>query len=239
MPSNLESIIINLINNIPSQPECNEGDTLNDNPCNPSQCINGTWNELSIDCPEQTGIPCGNGLYLSPSENECCSICTTYGDLNSDSALNVSDVVLTVAYILGTSDARNINDENPFGMNPNDPNGQDDILIQGDDLHLLIDQPVKVLLRSIDVLHNFYVPQFRGKMDMVPGMITYYWFTPEKSGEYEILCAELCGVGHHAMRGFVSVDNESNYNEWLSEQMTFKESMESASLNVNKFAENK
>ena len=56
---------------------------------------------------------------------------------------------------------------------------------------------------------------------------------------YEILCAELCGVGHHAMRGFVSVDNESNYNEWLSEQMTFKESMESASLNVNKFAENK
>jgi len=141
--------------------------------------------------------------------------------------------------ILGTSDARNINDENPFGMNPNDPNGQDDILIQGDDLHLLIDQPVKVLLRSIDVLHNFYVPQFRGKMDMVPGMITYYWFTPEKSGEYEILCAELCGVGHHAMRGFVSVDDETNYNEWLSEQMTFKESMDSASLNVNKFAENK
>ena len=54
-----------------------------------------------------------------------------------------------------------------------------------------------------------------------------------------ILCAELCGVGHHAMRGFVSVDDESDYNEWLSEQMTFKESMESASLDVNKFAENK
>ncbi|MED5437473.1 MAG: cytochrome-c oxidase, partial [Pseudomonadota bacterium] len=107
--------------------------------------------------------------------------------------------------ILGTSDARNINSENPFGLNPNDPNGQDDILIEGDDLHLLIDQPVKVLLRSIDVLHNFYVPLFRGKMDMVPGMITYYWFTPEKVGEYEILCAELCGVGHHAMRGYVSV----------------------------------
>ena len=100
LPSNLESIIINLINNIPSQPECNEGDTLNDNPCSPAQCINGTWNELIIDCPEQTGIPCGNGLYLSPSENECCSICTTYGDLNSDSALNVSDVVLIINLIL-------------------------------------------------------------------------------------------------------------------------------------------
>ena len=139
--------------------------------------------------------------------------------------------------ILGTSDARNINDENPFGLNPNDPNGQDDVLIQGDDLHLLIDQPVKVLLRSIDVLHNFYVPQFRGKMDMVPGMITYYWFTPTKSGEYEILCAELCGVGHHAMRGFVSVDDEVSYNEWLSDQMTFKDSVESIGLKVNKFAE--
>ena len=61
----------------------------------------------------------------------------------------------------------------------------------------------------------------------------------EPPGEYEILCAELCGVGHHAMRGFVSVDSESDYNEWLSEQMTFKESMESVSLDVNKFAKNK
>tara|TARA_B100001250_G_scaffold132153_1_gene112866 strand:- start:840 stop:1502 length:663 start_codon:yes stop_codon:yes gene_type:complete len=140
--------------------------------------------------------------------------------------------------ILGTSDARNINSENPFGLNPNDPNGQDDVLIEGDDLHLVIDQPIKVLLRSIDVLHNFYVPQFRGKMDMVPGMITYYWFTPEKIGEYEILCAELCGVGHHAMRGYVSVDSEESYDEWLSEQMTFKDLMESADLEANKFAKN-
>ena len=139
--------------------------------------------------------------------------------------------------ILGTTDARNISADNPFGMNENDPNGKDDILIEGDTLHLEHDKPVKFLLRSIDVLHNFYVPQFRGKMDMVPGMITYYWFTPEKNGEYEILCAELCGVGHHAMRGFVTVDDETSYNEWLSEQITFKESIESASLNDNKFAE--
>ena len=135
--------------------------------------------------------------------------------------------------ILGTSDARNISPENPFGLNPKDPNGQDDILLEGDDLHLLVDKPVKVLLRSIDVLHDFYVPQFRAKMDLVPGMITYYWFTPTREGEFEILCAELCGVGHHVMRGLVVIDNESSYQEWISEQSTFKEFQNAAKSDGN------
>ena len=135
--------------------------------------------------------------------------------------------------ILGTSDVRNISPENPFGLNPKDPNGQDDILLEGDDLHLLVDKPVKVLLRSIDVLHDFYVPQFRAKMDLVPGMITYYWFTPTREGEFEILCAELCGVGHHVMRGLVVVDNESSYQEWISEQSTFKEFQNAAKSDSN------
>ena len=87
--------------------------------------------------------------------------------------------------ILGTTDARNINADNPFGMNKNDPNGQDDILIEGDDLHLEHDKPVKFLLRSIDVLHNFYVPQFRAKMDLVPGMVTFYWIKPTVTGNYD------------------------------------------------------
>ena len=135
--------------------------------------------------------------------------------------------------ILGTTDARNISPENPFGLNPKDPNGQDDILLEGDDLHLLVDKPVKVLLRSIDVLHDFYVPQFRAKMDLVPGMITYYWFTPTREGEFEILCAELCGVGHHVMRGLVVVDNESSYQKWISEQSTFKEFQNAAKSDSN------
>ena len=119
----------------------------------------------------------------------------------------------------------NITDDNPFGINPNDPNGQDDVLIDGDDIHLLIDRPTKVLLRSIDVLHNFYVPQFRAKMDMVPGSVTYYWFTPTRTGYFEILCAEYCGTGHYAMRGWVSVDEQEDYQAWLQEQETFEEMM--------------
>ena len=84
-----------------------------------------------------------------------------------------------------------------------------------------MDKPVKVLLRSIDVLHDFYVPEFRGKMDMVPGMVTYFWFTPTRTGEFEILCAELCGVGHAYMRGYVQIEEESEYQAWLQEQLTF------------------
>ena len=131
--------------------------------------------------------------------------------------------------ILGLTDLRNINDENPFGINLDDPNGLDDILIQGDDLHILLDQSVKINLRSIDVLHDFYIPQFRAKMDMVPGVVTYYWFTPIRTGNFEILCMEYCGTGHYAMRGRVLVDEQKDYEEWLSEQMTFEEMM--ASIN--------
>ena len=95
------------------------------------------------------------------------------------------------------------------------------MIVEAADLHLPVDRPVKMVLRSIDVLHDFYVPQFRAKMDMVPGMITYFWFTPIHTGEFEVLCAELCGVGHAFMRGFVRVDSEQDYLAWLGEQSTF------------------
>ena len=126
---------------------------------------------------------------------------------------------------LGTSNVRLISDDNAFGLNPDDPNGQDDVLIEGDDLHLPIGAPVKFLLRSIDVLHDFYVPQFRAKMDMVPGSITYFWLTPTRPGTFDILCFELCGIGHHAMRGLVVVEEQAEYEIWLAEQETFAQTM--------------
>jgi cytochrome c oxidase subunit II len=124
---------------------------------------------------------------------------------------------------LGTSDVRNISAENPLGLNPSDPRGQDDVVIESDDLHLQIGKPVKLLLRSTDVLHNFYVPEFRGKMDMVPGSVTYFWLTPTRTGTFDILCAELCGVGHPQMRGAVVVAEEAPYQAWLGKQRTFAE----------------
>ena len=124
---------------------------------------------------------------------------------------------------LGTVDAKHISDKNPFGINPDDPNGQDDVLIPGSELHLPVGKPVKLLLRSIDVLHNFAVPQFRAKMDMVPGMVTYIWLTPTRTGKFDILCNELCGVGHFVMRGKVVVEEEQAYKTWLSSHSTVEQ----------------
>ena len=123
--------------------------------------------------------------------------------------------------LLGTSDTRNISAANPLGLNPNDPNGLDDVIVQSGALHLPIDQPVKVWLRSTDVLHSFYVPEFRAKMDLVPGMVTHLWFTPTRTGDYQILCAELCGVAHALMRGEVTIVEEGDYLAWLQDQQTF------------------
>lgn len=123
---------------------------------------------------------------------------------------------------LGAVDTRHVSADNPLGLDPDDPNAHDDLVIEGGDLHLEIGKPVKLLLRSIDVLHDFYVPEFRAKMDMVPGMVTYVWFTPIRTGTFEIFCAELCGVGHSGMRGRVVVDTEQDYQAWLREQKTFR-----------------
>ena len=122
---------------------------------------------------------------------------------------------------LGTVDSRHISDKNPFGMNPDDPNGQDDILISSQELHLPIGKPVKVLLRSKDVLHNFSVAQIRVKMDLVPGLVTYIWFIPTRSGSFDLLCEELCGIAHYAMRGKIVVEEESAFQTWLSGYPTF------------------
>jgi cytochrome c oxidase subunit II len=125
--------------------------------------------------------------------------------------------------VLGTSDVRNIAVDNPLGLHLSDPAGQDDLVVEFGDLLLPVDRPVKLLMRSVDVLHNFYVPEFRAKMDMVPGMVTFVWLTPTRTGRFEVICAELCGVGHAFMRGGVEVVEEEQYAAWLGEQRTFAE----------------
>lgn len=125
----------------------------------------------------------------------------------------------------GRSDARFISAGNPFGLDPGDPAGQQNVMVLGSEVHLPLNKPVKVLLRSQDVLHDFYVPPFRARMNMVPGMVTSFWFTPSKAGRYEVLCAQLCGIGHYNMRGFVVVEDETAFRRWLKGQPTFAASL--------------
>jgi cytochrome c oxidase subunit II len=129
---------------------------------------------------------------------------------------------------LGKSDVRYIDAGNPLGVDPGDPAGQDDVLVKSNEVRLPLGRPVKVLLRSKDVLHNFYIPQIRSKMDMVPGMVSYFWFTPTQTGKFEVLCAEYCGVGHYNMRGFLRVEPPEAFEQWLGAQPTFAQTLATA-----------
>jgi cytochrome c oxidase subunit 2 len=123
--------------------------------------------------------------------------------------------------VFGQTDISMMSVDNPFGVKPDDPAGQDDILIADAELHLPIGKPYKFVLRSKDVLHNFTVPQFRVKMDLIPGMTPYVWLTPTRTGRFDIMCEELCGIAHHTMRGVLVVEEETAFQEWLSTYPTF------------------
>ncbi|GAB3028834.1 cytochrome c oxidase subunit II [Bowmanella dokdonensis] len=126
----------------------------------------------------------------------------------------------------GKSDIRHIAVDNPFGINPLDEAGQDDRLISSNQILLPVDRPVKMLMRSKDVLHDFYIPHFRVKMDMVPGHVSQMWLTPTRTGDFEILCAEFCGVGHFNMRGYLKVVEQQEFDSWLANQTTFSQSLD-------------
>lgn len=115
--------------------------------------------------------------------------------------------------------------DNPFGMVTEDPNGRDDVLVYSPEVHIPVDRPVKFLLRSKDVLHDFAVAQFRVKMDLVPGMQTYLWLTPTETGRFEVLCEELCGVAHHTMRGAVIVEEQDDFEAWLANYPTYADTL--------------
>ena len=122
---------------------------------------------------------------------------------------------------LGASDARFVNGANPLGLDPDDPANAGNIVIVGNEVHVPLNRPIKVIARSHDVLHDFFVPPMRARMNIVPGQVSSFWFTPTKLGRYEAMCAQLCGIGHANMRGTVVVDDEAGFKTWLQVQPTF------------------
>jgi cytochrome c oxidase subunit II len=114
-----------------------------------------------------------------------------------------------------------VSGSNAFGIDPADPAGKDDIT-RTNEIHVPIGKDVLIHLRAMDVIHSFFVPEFLMKQDAVPGMLTSYWFKATKVGGYEIACAELCGLGHYRMRGFLTVHDQAGYDAWYSEQNAAK-----------------
>lgn len=120
--------------------------------------------------------------------------------------------------IFGKTDIKLIDKQsNPLGLDRNDPNSKDDFTTINQ-LHIPIGHPALIHLTSKDVMHSFGVPLMRVKQDVIPGMSIPVWFTPTKSGKYEIVCSQLCGLGHYKMKGFINVQRPEEFQKWLQEQ---------------------
>jgi len=136
---------------------------------------------------------------------------------------------------LGTKTVQKIGADNPLGMNWEDKSSEDDFM--ADTLVLPVNANIFMKLNSIDVLHSFYLPHFRVKMDCVPGIPTRFWFTPTKTTKqmreetgnrkfnYELACAELCGASHWNMRRPVKVVEQAEYEAWLGRQTSLFEKL--------------
>ena len=106
---------------------------------------------------------------------------------------------------------------NPLGLDPADPAGADDI-VTVNILHLPMGRKTLARLTSKDVIHSFFIPEFRVKQDIVPGMVIPVWFEPTLEGRFEITCAQLCGVGHASMKADVVVHTAAEYEKWSAQQ---------------------
>jgi cytochrome c oxidase subunit 2 len=122
--------------------------------------------------------------------------------------------------VFGPTDINLVAADNPIGIDRSGPNAADDI-VSINQLSLPVGRTVLVHLSSKDVIHSFAIFEMRVKQDAIPGMNIPVWFIPNRIGEYEIACSQLCGLGHYRMRGFVSVLSEADFQSFLDEEAAF------------------
>lgn len=117
----------------------------------------------------------------------------------------------------GRRDISLVSNSNPIGLDPESPESKDDLVVLGE-LHVPVNRPVIIELSSKDVIHNFALPHMRAAHDATPGQITPMWFKPIKTGSYEVICGQLCGLGHYSMKGMLVVDTPEDFQAWLKER---------------------
>jgi cytochrome c oxidase subunit 2 len=117
----------------------------------------------------------------------------------------------------GRTDLKLVTADNPLGLDRTDPDAKDDVTTINQ-LNLPVDRPVLVQLSSKDVIHSFGLIEMRVKQDAIPGMTMPVWFIPNRVGEYEIACSQLCGLGHFRMRGFVTIQSQADFTKWFDDQ---------------------
>ena len=117
----------------------------------------------------------------------------------------------------GRTDLKLVSADNPLGLDRADANAKDDITTINQ-LNLPVDRPILVHLSSKDVIHSFGLIEMRVKQDAIPGMSIPVWFIPNRVGEYEVACSQLCGLGHFRMRGFMTIQTAADYQKWFDDQ---------------------
>lgn len=118
--------------------------------------------------------------------------------------------------IFGTRDTALVDPQtNPIGLDRSEPAASDDIVTS--ELHLPVDRPAILRIGSLDVIHSFFLPNFRVKQDAIPGLTIPVWVEPTETGEYEIACAQLCGLGHYRMNGYLTVHSQDEFEAWRAE----------------------
>jgi cytochrome c oxidase subunit 2 len=117
----------------------------------------------------------------------------------------------------GRRDLSKVASDNPLGLDRTDPDAKDDITTINQ-LTLPVDRPVLVHLSSKDVIHSFGLYEMRVKQDAIPGLDIPVWWVPTKVGNYEIVCSQLCGLGHFRMRGFVNIKTAAENQAFLDEE---------------------
>jgi cytochrome c oxidase subunit 2 len=120
--------------------------------------------------------------------------------------------------VFGRREVDLVSNSNPVGLDSSDPAARDDLVVLGE-LHVPVDRDVIMDLSSKDVIHNFDLPGMRMAQDAIPGQVIPIWFKPVKTGTFEVVCGQLCGLGHYAMKGTVVVDTPDDYQAWLKERV--------------------
>lgn len=120
--------------------------------------------------------------------------------------------------VFGRTDSSLISASNPVGVDRDDPAAKDDIALLNI-LTLPVDRVAVIQLSSRDVVHSFTLNEMRVKQDAVPGMTTRTWFTPTKTGDWEIACSQLCGLGHYRMRGELHVVSAEGWDAWMKDEL--------------------
>jgi cytochrome c oxidase subunit II len=116
----------------------------------------------------------------------------------------------------GRTDIKLVSAANPLGLDRRDADAKDDVTTINQ-LNLPVNRPTIVHLSSKDVIHSFGLPQMRVKQDAIPGIVHNLWFTPTQTGEWEIACSQLCGLGHYRMRGFYTIQSDADFQAFLKE----------------------